>query len=257
MVFAGFFAALSVCLPTRARRSGAFPHINRTLPGGRKRPVLSLLKLRQAALNDAVDEANDLLAAVFFVAIHNHVHQPVGQVGIEHFQLRLRDVTQVLFPVGDAFAPGKDNRLVLLYENQDEMAAGKIVETLSAQSVVRSVVSYAGTLGRPCTVDEMESALSAMGEGMAVPADMLRMVYYVFCNPDDPPALTLAQFAGFAQDCLTDPQLSGYVDEEMRAQLARLLPLTDEKTITTPLTAPMLAGATSMDETQILSLIHI
>ena len=102
-------------------------------------------------------------------------------------------------PVAEVFP--KDNRLVLLYENQDEVAAGKIVETLSAQSVVRSVVSYAGTLGRSCTVDEMESALSAMGEGMAVPSDMLRMVYYAFCNPDDPPALTLAQFAGFAQDC--------------------------------------------------------
>ena len=158
-------------------------------------------------------------------------------------------------PIAEVFP--KDNRLVLLYENQDEVAAGKIVETLSAQSVVRSVVSYAGTLGRPCTVDEMESALSAMGEGMAVPADMLRMVYYAFCNPDDPPALTLAQFAGFAQDCLADPQLSGYVDEEMRAQLARLLPLTDEKTITTPLTAPMLAGATSMDETQITQLLKM
>ena len=158
-------------------------------------------------------------------------------------------------PVAEVFP--KDNRLVLLYENQDEVAAGKIVEPLSAQSVVRSVVSYAGTLGRSCTVDEMESALSAMGEGMAVPSDMLRMVYYAFCNPDDPPALTLAQFAGFAQDCLTDPQLSGYVDEEMRAQLARLLPLTDEKTITTPLTAPMLAGATSMDETQITQLLKM
>ena len=158
-------------------------------------------------------------------------------------------------PVAEVFP--KDNRLVLLYENQDEVATGKIVETLSAQSVVRSVVSYAGTLGRSCTVDEMESALSAMGEGMAVPSDMLRMVYYAFCNPDDPPALTLAQFAGFAQDCLTDPQLSGYVDEEMRAQLARLLPLTDEKTITTPLTAPMLAGATSMDETQITQLLKM
>ena len=158
-------------------------------------------------------------------------------------------------PVAEVFP--KDNRLVLLYENQDEMAAGKIVETLTAQSVVRSVLSYADTLGRPCTVDEMESALSAMGEGMAVPADMLRMVYYAFCNPDDPPSLTLAQFAGFAQDCLTDPQLSGYVDEEMRAQLARLLPLTDEKTITTPLTAPMLAGATGMDETQITQLLKM
>ena len=83
-------------------------------------------------------------------------------------------------PVAEVFP--KDNRLVLLYENQDEVAAGKIVETLSAQSVVRSVVSYAGTLGRSCTVDEMESALSAMGEGMAVPSDMLRMVYYAFCT---------------------------------------------------------------------------
>ena len=81
------------------------------LPGGRKRPVLSLLKLRQAALNDAVDEANDLLAAVFFIALHNHVHQPVGQMGVEHFQLRLRYAMQVLFPVGDAFAPGKPGHL--------------------------------------------------------------------------------------------------------------------------------------------------
>ena len=43
----------------------------------------------------------------------------------------------------------------------------------------------------------------------------------------------------------------------MRAQLARLLPLTDEKTITTPLTAPMLAGATGMDETQITQLLKM
>ena len=42
----------------------------------------SLLKLRQAALNDAVDEANHFLAAVFFIALHNHVHQPVGQMGV-------------------------------------------------------------------------------------------------------------------------------------------------------------------------------
>ena len=102
-----FFAALSVCLTMRARRSWSFSRINRTLAGGRKRPVFSLLKLRQAALNDAVDEASHFLAAVFFVALHNHVHQPVGQVGVEHFQLRLRYAMQVLFPVGDAFTLGK------------------------------------------------------------------------------------------------------------------------------------------------------
>ena len=158
-------------------------------------------------------------------------------------------------PVAEVFP--KDNRLVLLYENQDEVAAGKIVETLSAQSVVRSVVSYAGTLGRSCTVDEMESALSAMDESAAVPTELLRLLYYAYYSPDDLPALTLAQFAGFAESCLTDPQLSGYVDEGMRAQLASLLSLTDEKTITTPLTAPMLAGATSMDETQITQLLKM
>ena len=146
-------------------------------------------------------------------------------------------------PVAEIFP--KENRLVLLYENRDEKAAGKIAETLSAQPAVRSAVSYAGTLGKPCTVDEMESALSAMDGGMTVPADMLQLVYYACYGPDEPPALTLAQFAVFAQDCLADPQLSGYVDEGMRAQLAGLLPLTDEKTITTPLTAPMLAGGST------------
>ncbi len=158
-------------------------------------------------------------------------------------------------PVAEIFP--KENRLVLLYENRDEKAAGKIAETLSAQPAVRSAVSYAGTLGKPCTVDEMESALSAMDGGMTVPADMLQLVYYACYGPDEPPALTLAQFAVFAQDCLADPQLSGYVDEGMRAQLAGLLPLTDEKTITTPLTAPMLAGATGMDEVQITQLLKM
>ena len=65
-----------------------------------------LLKLRQAALDDAVDKVNDLFAAVLFIALDHHVHQPVGQMGVEHFQLGLRGAAQVLFPVGDAFAAG-------------------------------------------------------------------------------------------------------------------------------------------------------
>ena len=135
-------------------------------------------------------------------------------------------------PVAEVFP--RENRLVLLYENRNEEAAGIIAETLSARPSVRSAVSYSGTLGKPCTVQEMENALSAMDESAAVPTDLLRLLYYAYYSPDDLPALTLAQFADFAESCLTDPQLSGCVDEGMRALLVSLLTLTDEKAIRCP-----------------------
>ena len=67
----------------------------------------SLLKLREAALYDAVDKVNDFLAVILFIAVHDHAHQSVGQVGVEHFQLRVRGALQMPPPVGDAFAAGK------------------------------------------------------------------------------------------------------------------------------------------------------
>lgn len=158
-------------------------------------------------------------------------------------------------PVAEAFP--RENRLVLLYESRDEAAVGSIAETLSDHPAVRSAVFYSGTLGKPCTAQEMANALSAMDGELAVPDDMLRMIYYAYYRPDGSPALTLAQFAAFAQSCLTDSRLSGYVDEEMQSQLARLLPLTDKDAIQTPLTASALAKAMGMSEAQATQLMKM
>ncbi len=158
-------------------------------------------------------------------------------------------------PVAEVFP--KDNQLVLLYDNQDEEAVAALAETLSDHPAVRSALSYSSTLDKPLTLHEMESALSAMDSGMSVPADMLQLVYYAAHSDGEAPALTLSQFASFAQSCLNDPLLSGYVDDSMRAQFGRLQMLSNRAVIQAPLTAAALAKATGMDEAQISQLMKM
>ncbi len=158
-------------------------------------------------------------------------------------------------PVAEVFP--KENQLVLLYENRDGEAAGKIEEALAAQPAVRSAVSYSGTLGKLRTVQEMADALTAMDTETAIPEENLKLLYYVLYGPDEPPALTLTAFVSFAEDCLTEPRLSGFVDESMRESLASLQALTDRDAIQAPLTASALAGATGMTEAQATQLLKM
>ncbi len=65
-----------------------------------------LLKLRQAALDDAIDEVNNLFAAVFIISLHNHVHQTVGQVGVSRLSELVKTNLQSFTENGGA---GLDN----------------------------------------------------------------------------------------------------------------------------------------------------
>jgi hypothetical protein len=50
---------------------------------------------RQAAADDAVDKGDDFLPAVFVIPAYNHVHESVGQMGIEHFKLRVGSIAKL------------------------------------------------------------------------------------------------------------------------------------------------------------------
>ena len=64
---------------------------------------------RQAAADDAVDKGDDFLPAVFVIPAYNHVHESVGQMGIEHFKLRVGSIAKLTLPGRDAGGPGKIN----------------------------------------------------------------------------------------------------------------------------------------------------
>ncbi len=57
----------------------------------------------------------------------------------------------------------KVNQVVVLYSNEDEEKASEIAETAGKTEGVRSAITWAGTIGRPYTAEELTGMLSSFG----------------------------------------------------------------------------------------------
>jgi len=123
------------------------------------------------------------------------------------FELRFRYVLTVVFLVAFAgfaylqrrtpltFAPqwesnaidarSSENAMLLLYSNADESRIPTLLESIGADSLMRSYVSYPTLALQPRTIEELEQMAEQLGgdASAALPADMLRLVYYAQTHP--------------------------------------------------------------------------
>ena len=154
--------------------------------------------------------------------------------------------------IADVFP--KDNTIVLLYANADEIKIADVAAALGKQKI-KNIVSYPTTIGKQCTVKEMSEMLSKMGGNLQTDEKLLNFVYYHYRTNGKTYPMTLSDFISFLSDtAAVDPMFSGYIDEAAAEQLAVLKPLTEISTLTAPMPPSALAQTLGMDAEQVTQL---
>lgn len=151
--------------------------------------------------------------------------------------------------VADVFP--KDNMVVMVYENQDEENLNDLLSTLEDDDNVKSILSYGTILGKPYTSAELADALKEMGDDISLNSGVIDMLYYDYYN-GEAGTMTVGEFLSFVSDIvMNDETFSGYIDENMKANIDMLDKFADADALTVRMTAPELAEFFGMDESDI------
>ncbi len=132
--------------------------------------------------------------------------------------------------IADIFA--KRNQLVLLYENDDEQKISELAETLEGSKYVKSVTSYATTLGKKYTAEEMTEVIEAFGSDMKIKPSMLSLIYYDYFKKGETSPLDMSTLINFiADDIAEDEAFSAYFDEEITKNIDKMKKFADRQTL--------------------------
>lgn len=157
-----------------------------------------------------------IMAVLFiFIFIGSYFGQNIATVS---YSLDRKDPIAEIFPT--------NNPIVMLYHNEDEAEAAKLVAQLENKTQIDEVVGYATTLGKAYQQDELSDFLADMDTEMVLEDDLLNLLYYDYHTADsDIPNLTMSQFLTFlseevAHNDLFSEQLDAdfldYIDEIQR-----------------------------------------
>ena len=134
---------------------------------------------------------------------------------------------------------------VLVYDTRDEEKIVELVDSLSEQEGVETVISYPTLMSKPLTPEQMAAHIRSlltdfkdfMPEGTTVPPEALdyltpqtvAMLYYMRNKGDEPQQkLTFPELARFLHtDVAQNPLFGEFIDEEMRQQIERLQSMLD------------------------------
>ncbi|MCL2300454.1 MAG: efflux RND transporter permease subunit [Firmicutes bacterium] len=159
----------------------------------------------------------------------------------------LRDKVQIDYTmekyndVGKVFTP--DNPIVVLYENGDEDKIAALAGAWEKDPQIDSVNSYATTLQKKMSAEDMAAYIASMGGGMKLDAQLLNIVYYAVNSTETPALMTPAAFLHFiAADVAENPAFAAFLDEEMRANLEQMKTFADKDSLTAPMAAKELAA---------------
>ncbi|MDC4233749.1 MMPL family transporter [Actinomyces sp. B33] len=151
-------------------------------------------------------------------------------------------------PIAEVF--GQRHRLVLLYENSDEAAAGRLADAIEDEDGVVSLISYPSTLGRQRTAGEMREALAGMGEGSAIDPTMLDLVYYTAHGGTGLERMAPGEFLSEASALASTPMAARGLTASDAAGLARAEKFSDPAALTAPMGAADLARFLSIGEAE-------
>ena len=129
------------------------------------------------------------------------------------FTEKNEDPLQEIFP--------KENRVVVLYHNEEEPKVAGIVSGLNGDSRIKSIYGYGNTIGKALTADEMAVALGSFGGETTIDSTMVRMLYMLYDSSAGADlTMTLPQlFDYLCDDLLTDTKYSFFFNEEMKEGL--------------------------------------
>ena len=165
---------------------------------------------------------------------------------------------------------GHTNTIVMVYDEEDGEAAGRLADSLSNDAKVHSAVCYESTLGKQRLVGDMHDFIDDMrnesdsvgasgsdGDGSGGSSDvelsnaMLKLIYYDYHAGDPEFALTIPEFVSFLRgDVFNDPDFADSIDQETRDQIDDMVKFTDRNALTTKKTAAGLADFFGMKKSQ-------
>ncbi|MBQ6370079.1 MAG: MMPL family transporter [Firmicutes bacterium] len=172
------------------------------------------------------------------------------------------DFSYAQYGAGDAIeaAFGQDNTIVMMYNEKDSSAAGKLADKLDAREEVRSAVCYESTIGKDRTAEDMKDFIDDMRDesdpdtdfsDTDMSTDMLRLIYYDYYAGDPQFGMTIPRFVSFLQeDVMYDPDFGRTMDDETRDQINDMAKFTDVHALTSQKTASGLASFFGMKTSQ-------
>ena len=156
-------------------------------------------------------------------------------------------------PIADVFPT--TNTIVMLYGNEDDAAATKIAEQLEKNPSVKSALSYAATIGKPYTAQELADVIAEMGSGMNLEPSLLNILYYDYFAEGEPDPITVQEFIRFlSEDVLENEMFAGYLDQDITENMETLQKFSDAQSLTAPRDIQSLASFFGMDAEQVKQL---
>ena len=132
---------------------------------------------------------------------------------------------------------GRDNTIVMMYNEKDSEAAGDLADRLDGQTAIKSAVCYESTLGKDRTAKGMRTFIDDMRDeadndtsfgDTDLSEDMLRLIYYDYYEGDPAFRLTIPAFVSFLQeDVMYNADFGDRIDDDMREKINDMARFTD------------------------------
>lgn len=130
----------------------------------------------------------------------------------------------------------EENDIVVVYQNGDENPAGMLANRFSRMPDVSSVSSYATTLGRQYTAQEMYAMLHASGSSMTFSLPLLEILYYDRFTDAQLPFITAGDLIRFINTEVDGAEgLGDLLSAETVQLFHRMAPFTDPEQLNSPL----------------------
>lgn len=157
----------------------------------------------------------------------------------------LQNRTKIIFTEGNddpmaAIFP-QENTTVLVYNTADTAQIDHLIAKIEADSLVKSVIGYNNTLGKPYTATEISDVIRHISSDVKIDPNLLQMLYY---NRFDGqlPTLTIAEFLNFVtNDIAKNPFFASYIDPAITANIDRLKKFTNRQLLTQEMEAATIA----------------
>lgn len=144
------------------------------------------------------------------------------------FGITKRDAIAAEFP--------QENEIVVVYQNGDENPAGTLANRFSRMPDVSGVSSYATTLGRQYTAQEMYAMLHATGSSMTLSLPLLEILYYDRFTDAQLPFITAGELIRFINTEVDGAEgLGDLLSAETVQLFNRMAPFTDPEQLSSPL----------------------
>lgn len=157
-------------------------------------------------------------------------------------------------PIAEIFP--SSNPIVMVYPNEDEQAVREIAQAFESHAKVRSIESYATTLGRRCNVQDLAQAMGELSDNMQLDSSMLGMIYYDYFAKEELPSMSVSEFIRFlSDDVLNQNSFAQYLDSSMLEQSDRVTQFADRDALIRPMNAQELAdffGFRTQDARQLM-----